>query len=79
MNWKKDLLTSPEVWTGTGLILAGIVALGLGAHGDSGQALAPFGIGLILSEVLTKAARAARERAKVRVRRDDDLDQTLRN
>ncbi len=71
MDWKKDLLTSTEVWTGATLILAGVAALGLGAHGVLVQALTPFGIGLVLSEVLTKAARAARERAKVRVRRDD--------
>ena len=74
MDWKKSLLTSPEVWTGAGLTLAGAAALAFGMHGILAQALAPFGIGLILSEVLTKAARAARERAKVRVRRDDEQD-----
>lgn len=72
MDWKKSLLTSTEIWTGTGMTLAGVAALALGVHGILAQALAPFGIGLILSEVLTKAAKAARERAKVRVRRDDE-------
>ena len=72
MDWKKSLLTSPEVLTGAGLVVAGITALGLGVHNVFGQALAPFGIGLILSEVLTRAAKATRERAKVRIRRDDD-------
>lgn len=72
MDWKKSLLTSTEVWTGGALVLAGIATLSLGVHGVLAQALAPFGIGLVLSDVLTKAARAARERAKVRVRRDDE-------
>lgn len=74
MDWKKTLLTSTEVWTGVGLTLAGVTALGLGAQGVLAQALAPFGIGLVLSDVLTKAARAARQRAKVRIRRDDERD-----
>ncbi len=72
MDWKKTLLTSPEVWTGTGLFTAGIFALAHGEHGILAQALAPFGIGLVLSEVLAKGAHAAHERVKVRVRRDDD-------
>ena len=77
MDWKKYLMTSIEVWTGAGLTLAGLIALSLGAHGVLTQALAPFGIGLALSDVLTKAAqaaKAARERVKVPVRRDDDRD-----
>jgi len=74
MDWKKTLLTSTEVWTGVGLTLTGVLALGLGAHGVLAQALAPFGIGLVLSDILTKAARTARQRVKVRVRRDDDQD-----
>lgn len=68
MDWKKNLLTSPEVWTGGGLVVAGIAALGMGAHSLPAQALAPFGIGLILSKILTGAAKAARDRAKVRVK-----------
>jgi len=77
MDWKKTLLTSIEVWTGAGLTLAGIIALGLGAHGVIAQALAPFGIGLAVSGILVKAAqaaKAARERVKVPIRRDDDRD-----
>jgi len=72
MDWKKALLTSTEVWTGASLILAGLAALGLGVHGTLAYALAPFGAGLILSDVVGKATAAARERAKIRVRRDDD-------
>lgn len=77
MDWKKYLLTSIEVWTGAGLTLVGLIALSLGTHGVLVHALAPFGIGLALSDILTKAAQAAkeaRERAKVPVRRDDDRD-----
>ena len=72
MNWKKALLSSTEVWTGASLVLAGLAALAIGVHGILAHALAPFGVGLILSDVVGKAAGAARERAKVRVRRDDD-------
>ncbi len=72
MDWKKSLLTSTEIWTGAGLIIAGITALSLGVHGVLAQALAPFGIGLILSELLTRAAKATRDRVKIRIRRDDD-------
>ena len=72
MDWKKALLTSTEVWTGAGLVVAGIIALGMGIHNVLGQALAPFGIGLILSEILTRAAKASRDKAKIRIRRDDD-------
>ena len=72
MDWKKTLLTSPEVWTGTGLFAAGIFAIAHGEHGVLAQALAPFGIGLVLSDVLAKGAKAARERVKIRVRRDDE-------
>ena len=74
MDWKKHLMTSTEVWTGSCLTLAGLVALALGLHGVLAQALLPFGIGLALSDVLTKAAKDARQRSKVRVRRDDDCD-----
>ena len=72
MNSKNSLLASPEVWTGGGLIVAGLAALAFGVHGLLVHALTPFGTGLILSEVLTEAARAGRERVKIRIRRDDD-------
>jgi hypothetical protein len=70
MDWKKGLLTCTEVWTGAALLAAGVLAQAAGLHGVLAHALAPFGIGLILSDVLTKAGRAAHER--VRVRRDDE-------
>ena len=72
MDWMKIVRTSTEVWTGAALIAAGIAALCLGVHGILAQALVPFGVGLILSEVVGTAAREARARAKVRVRREDD-------
>lgn len=72
MDWKKALLTSIEVWTGVSLVLAGLAALCLGIHSILAQALAPFGVGLILSDVVCKSTGAGRERDKVRVRRDED-------
>lgn len=72
MDWKKALLICPEVWTGAALVLAGVSALVLGAHSVLAQALAPFGVGVMMSAVASQAAKATRERAKVRVRRDDD-------
>jgi len=70
MDWKKTLRSSTEVWTGLGLIVAGLTALCLGVHGILALALAPFGAGLILSDVVGSAAQQAR--AKVRIRRDKD-------
>lgn len=70
MDWKKTLRSSTEVWTGLGLIAAGLTALCLGVHGILALALAPFGAGLILSDVVGSAAQQAR--AKVRIRRDKD-------
>ena len=70
MDWKKTLRSSIEVWTGLGLIAAGLTALCLGVHGILALALAPFGAGLILSDVVGSAAQQAR--AKVRIRRDKD-------
>ena len=70
MDWKKTLRSSTEVWTGLGLIAAGLTALCLGVHGILALALAPFGVGLILSDVVGSAAQQAR--AKVRIRRDKD-------
>ena len=70
MDWKKTLRSSTEVWTGLGLIAAGLTALCLGVHGILVLALAPFGVGLILSDVVGSAAQQAR--SKVRFRRDKD-------
>jgi len=72
MNRKNLTSLSPEIFTGSLLIMAGLAAIGFGAHGILPYALAPFGIGLILSDIVSKAAMASRERAKVRVRRDED-------
>ena len=71
MDWKKTLRSSTEVRTGLGLIAAGLTALCLGVHGILALALAPFGAGLILSDVVGSAAQQAR--AKVRIRRDKDI------
>ena len=70
MDWKKTLRSSTEVWTGLGLIVAGLTALCLGVHGILALALAPFGAGLILSDVVGSAAQQVR--SKVRIRRDKD-------
>jgi len=70
MDWKKTLRSSTEVWTGLGLIAAGLTALCLGVHGILALALAPFGSGLILSDVVGSAAQQVR--SKVRFRRDKD-------
>lgn len=60
MDWKKTLAVSTEVWTGAALVVAGAAALAAGMHGAVAQSLAPFGVGLILSDVLTRTARARR-------------------
>ena len=62
MDWK-ELAASAEAWTGIGLILVGLTARGLGAHDLFAFALPPFGIGLILSDVAVKLAKAARDKA----------------
>ena len=49
----------------------GLLALASGRHDMVSQAMAPFGIGLILSDGLTRAGKAAREGVKVLIRRDD--------
>lgn len=63
---------STEVLTGVGLIVAGVAAQAAGLHDLFAQALVPFGIGMILSDAAGRAARAARERVAVRVRKDDE-------
>ncbi len=73
-NWKR-LLGCPEVCTGSVLIVLGFAAWAASIHALLASALAPFGVGLILSEAAALAIRTARERvkvrAKVRVRRDE--------
>jgi hypothetical protein len=68
----KKFFTVPEVVTGLWLIVAGVLAQTAGMHNVLAIAMAPFGLGLILSELLTRFGRGARERVKVRVRRNDD-------
>ncbi|MBV9848536.1 MAG: hypothetical protein JO250_02495 [Armatimonadetes bacterium] len=68
----KPFFMSTEVLAGAGLTVLGLLALAAGRHDMVSQALAPFGVGLILSDVLTRAGRAARETVKVLIRRDDD-------
>ena len=81
MDWKdedrkeadwKELAASAEAWTGIGLISVGVALRGLGVHDLFAAALPPFGIGLILSEVAVKLAKAARDKAKVRVKKRGD-------
>jgi hypothetical protein len=71
MDWK-ELAASAEVWTGIGLVLVGLFARGLGTHDLFALALPPFGIGLVLSDVAVKLAKAARDKAKVRVDKRED-------
>lgn len=71
MDWKKETLESPEVWTGLGLILVGLALRGLGVHDLLVTALVPFGIGLILSDQAVKLAKSARDRAAVRLKNRD--------
>ena len=66
--WKL-LLDSPEFCTGGVLIVLGLAAWAAGIHALLASVLAPFGIGLILSEVVTLTIRRTRERVKVRSRR----------
>ncbi|BDI32477.1 hypothetical protein CCAX7_45280 [Capsulimonas corticalis] len=68
----KSLFTSTEVLSGFGLIAVGISAQALGIHDIFAVAMAPFGVGLILSDMLSKVARATRDRVKVRIPRDND-------
>ena len=69
---KKPSIMSTEVLAGAGLTVLGLLALASGRHDMVSQAMAPFGIGLILSDALTRAGRAAREGVKVLIRRDDN-------
>lgn len=70
MENKSSFLQSTEVLTGTGMVVVGLGMMAAGMHGFLADALAPFGVGLILSDGIGRAAKAARER--VRVRRDRD-------
>jgi hypothetical protein len=67
----KSLRSSTEILTGLTLIVVGLLVQAAGFHNVLAVALAPFGLGLILSDMLTRFGRATRERVKVRIRRDD--------
>lgn len=71
MNNKRSFL-STEVLAGTGMTVLGLLALASGRHDLISQALAPFGIGLILSDALARVGKATREGVKVLIRRDGD-------
>ncbi len=65
-------MQSNEVLTGVGMIVIGLGMMAAKMHGFLAEAMAPFGVGLILSDGLSRAAKAARDRVRVRVRRDED-------
>ncbi len=66
----KSFLSSTEVWSGFGLIVAGVGAQVMGFHDVFATALAPFGVGLILSDGISRASKMTRQR--VHIHRDDD-------
>ena len=66
----KSILSSTEVMVGAGLVVAGAMAMVAGIHDAFTMALIPFGVGLALSDIVTRLIKTTRERAKVRVRRD---------
>jgi len=66
----KSLRASTEIMTGIAFLVVGLLVQAAGIHGILATALAPFGVGLILSDILTRFGRATRERVKVRIRRD---------
>jgi hypothetical protein len=67
----KRFFSSSEVVTGLCLMVTGLLAQIAGIHNVLSMAMAPFGLGLILSEVLARFGRDTRERVKIRIRRDD--------
>jgi len=58
----KGFFSSAEVLTGIGLVVAGLCGMADGRHDLLSQALAPFGGGLIFSEMVSRLARGARGR-----------------
>ena len=67
----KSLRLSTEIMTGIAFIAIGLLTQAAHVHGLLAVAMAPFGVGLILSDVLTRFGKATRERVKIRIRRDD--------
>ena len=70
MDKKRPLLRSTEALTGFGLVISGICAQAAGFQNVFTMALIPFGVGLILSDVISYLHQVVRVR--VRVRRDRD-------
>ncbi|MEO7716938.1 MAG: hypothetical protein ABIY70_12105 [Capsulimonas sp.] len=68
----KSLLSSTEIMSGLGLVIVGVSAQLSGMHDIFAVAMAPFGVGLILSDMISRAAKSTRERVKVRIPRDRD-------
>jgi hypothetical protein len=66
----KSFLQSNEVLTGVGMVVIGLGMMAAKMHGFVAEALAPFGVGLILSDGIGRAAKKARQR--IPVRRDED-------
>ena len=66
----KSFLQSNEVLTGVGMIVVGLGMMAAKMHGFVAEALAPFGVGLILSDGIGRAAKTAR-RASPRPPRED--------
>ena len=60
----KSSFKSNELLVGGGLTVVGLLALASGRHDMVSQALAPFGVGLILCDALARAGKAAREGVK---------------
>jgi hypothetical protein len=69
---KKSFSVSTEIWAGSGLTAIGLLAFMTGHHDLLSQGLAPFGIGLILFDLLTRFGKATRESVRVMIRRDEE-------
>jgi hypothetical protein len=67
----KSLRVSTEIMTGLAFIAIGLLTQAAHIHGLLAVAMAPFGVGLILSDILAHVGKATRERVKIRIRRDD--------
>lgn len=58
---RKGFSFGTEAATGLGLIVVGLGAYAFGQHGVFAVALAPFGIGLILSDLAGRLVRRRRD------------------
>jgi len=57
---------------GFGLIVAGVLTFALGHRELLTMALAPVGVGLVLSDIVARTKKSLRERVKVRVRHNNN-------